>query len=243
MIKVIFGKKEVLEKNVGSYLFEIFKLEPAFSDHFNISNDSNVSMVDFVNAHYPKSIYLDNLEKVLFPYLKAKKSLTKNVLQYKELIEELDKTTGIENLRTDEKAELKSNQEALPNIIIKIKEDGKLLAEMEGKINAHLSAAKKSCEEHSKEFKQKQIAAIYNILDNLKIPREQFKDKKIDNPLNFTSYHEAMDYIDRQTTVKKENIPIKNLAEAEHNDEIFQQLLVYLALIDCLLPLGIDYGK
>ena len=240
---MIFNKQEVREKNVGSYLFEIFKLEPSFSDHFNISNDGNTSMVDFVNAHYPKSIYLANLEKILFPYLNAKKALTKSTLQYKELIEELEKTKSIENLRPDEEAELKSTQDSLPTIITKIKEDGKQLSAMEDKINAHLAAAKKSCEEHAQEFKQKQIASIYNILDNLKIPREQFKDKRIDNPLNFTSYHEAMDYIDRQTTVKKENIPIKNLAEAEHNDEIFQQLLVYLALIDCLLPLGIVYGK
>ena len=118
---MIFNKQEVLEKNVGSYLFEIFKLEPAFSDHFNISNAGNISMVDFVNAHYPKSIYLENLENILFPYLNAKKSLAKNTLQYKELIEELEKTKSIENLRPDEEAELKSTEDSLPNIITKIK--------------------------------------------------------------------------------------------------------------------------
>lgn len=240
---MIFGKKEVIEKKVGSYLFEIFKLEPAFSEHFNLSGGSSVSMEDFINAHYPKSPHLENLEKMLFPYLNAKKALTKNILKYQELIEELDKAKSIENLKADEESELKTVQANLPNIITKINEDKKQLAEIESKIAEKLAGAKKAYDDHTPAFKEKQIAAIYNILDKLKVPREQFKEKDIDNPLNFTSYHEAMDYIDRQTTIKKENIPIKNLEQAEHDDNIFQQLLVYLALVDCLLPLGIVYGR
>ena len=135
---MIFGKQEVVEKKVGSYLFEIFKLEPTFSDHFNMNSDSDVSMVDFINAHHPKSIYLENLEQILFPYLSAKKSLTKNVLQYKELIAELDETESIENLKPDEKANLQATKNRLPSIINTVNKDKQALAEMEIEINNKL---------------------------------------------------------------------------------------------------------
>ena len=240
---MIFSKQEVVEKKVGSYLFEIFKLEPTFSDHFNMNSDSDVSMVDFINAHHPKSIYLENLEQILFPYLSAKKSLTKNVLQYKELIAELDETESIENLKPDEKANLQATKNRLPSIINTVNKDKQALAEMEIEINNKLSLLKKTCNSHSAEFKSKQIATIHKVLDSLKIPREQFQDKEIDNPLNFVSYKEVVDYIDRQTTLKKEHIPLKNLEKAEYDNETFQQLLVYLALVDCLLPLGIVYDR
>jgi hypothetical protein len=240
---MIFGKQEVAAEEVGSYLFEIFKLDPTFSKHFNISSDNTISMVGFIHSHYPKSIYLENLEQILFPYLSAKKALTKSKLQYQELIAELDQTKDIDNLKPEEKANLKATQTKLPNIAAKIKEDGQRLLEMEGEIDKKLITAKESCLSNIKEFKSKQIATIHSILDSLKIPREQFKNKEIDNPLNFISYSEAIDYINRQTTVNKDQIPIKNLEKAEHNYEIFQQLLLYLALIDCLLPLGIVYGK
>jgi len=49
--------------------------------------------------------------------------------------------------------------------------------------------------------------------------------------------------MERQTTIDRTKIPIKNWQEAATNYEIFEQLVIYLGLVDCLLPLGIDYGK
>jgi hypothetical protein len=234
------------QEHINSYLFEIFKLNPEYSDIYCKITDEgrhDIKMNDFINRHYPKSPLVDNLEKSLSPYINAQEIFAVAKMRYKDALEKTNLADDIENLSTEEKTHIRNAKEDLPNIAVELKkaetqfqQEYDVVRKKLNEIIMKLSSLEKGRYEKRREF-------VYEMLDNLNIDRSQFKDKKIDNPLRFNSYDEAYDYMERQTTIDRTKIPIKNWQEAATNYEIFEQLVIYLGLVDCLLPLGIDYGK
>ena len=237
-------KDEVHE--VNSYLFEVFKLNPEYSDIYcQVTEDKDpkdINMNDFICRHYPKAPIMKNLESSLSPYIKAQQFLAISKLRYTEALKRTSQSEEHDNLNPEEQSNLKRAKEEIPRLISELKsaeqsfnQQYELMREKLAEIIKEVGGIENSLYEKRREF-------VYKMLDNLGIPRSQYKDKRIDNPLKFKSFYEAYDYMERQTQINKTKIPIKKWQDAEHDYAIFEQLIIYLGLVDCLLPLGIDYA-
>ncbi len=238
------AKEQPLE--INSYLYEVFRLNPEYSDIYCriIDEDSNtIKMSDFIERHYPKSPLVNSLESALAPYINAKEIFAAANIRYKDALEKTEIANSLENLSTEQQTQVRRAKEEVPELVKQIKDaennfkqEQEILQQSLEKIVDELNKIENSKYETRREF-------VYKMLDNLEIPRTQFKDKNIDNPLRFQSYDEAYDYMERQTEINRTKIPIKNWQNAATDYKIFEQLIIYLGLVDCLLPLGIDYGK
>jgi hypothetical protein len=243
-----FNKEVVAEREgVNSYLFEVFKLNPEFSDIYcKITEDKTpeaFSMDDFFSRQYPASPVMMSLSKALAPYLELQEALALGKLRYTEAVQLTNHADQLENLSPEERTLIKRAQDDLPQIIANLQTYEKAYTEEKTKLAAQLTAILTEANTLEKQQYENRREQVYLTLDNLKIPRNQFTDKRIDNPLRFRSYGEAYDYLERQTSIDRTKIPIKNWQSAAHDYVVFQQLIVYLAVMDCLLPLGINYDN
>lgn len=242
-----FGKEEINEREgINSYLFEIFKLNPEFSEIYcSITEDKTpeaFSMDDFFSRQYPASPVMMSLSKALAPYLELQEALALGKFKYTEAIQITQQADQIENLSTEERTLVDRAKTDLPQIINDLQVYEKAYREEKNQLTKKLKSILQEISVLEKQQYQHRLEQVYLTLDNLGIPRKQFTDKRIDNPLRFRSYGETYDYLERQTSIDRTKIPIKNWQAAAHDYTIFQQLIVYLAVMDCLLPIGIDYG-
>lgn len=243
-----FNKEKTPEREgVNSYLFEVFKLNPEFSDIYcKITEDKTpdaFSMDDFFSRQYPASPVMTGLSKALAPYLQLQEALALSKLKYTEAIQATSQADQLDNLNPEERSLINKAQNDLPQIIANLQAYEKAYQEEKAKLGKQLTEILTEANTREKQQYAHRLEQVHKTLDNLDIPREQFTDKPIDNPLRFRSYGEAYDYLERQTSIDRTKIPVKNWQSAAHDYPTFQQLIVYLAVIDCLLPLGIDYGK
>ncbi|MBT4884824.1 MAG: hypothetical protein HON55_01560 [Legionellales bacterium] len=233
--------------NINSYLYEVFKLNPHYSEIYcSITSDKNpetLSMHDFMARQYPKSPVMENLGKVLSPYIEAQELFAVSKLKYTDALQKTAEADVLENLTRDQRTQINNAKDDLPKIITALKNHEETFKGYKKEISDQLKEVVQKVASLEQQQHQQRREHIYKILDSLDIARTQFKDKKIDNPLNFRSYDEAHDYMERQTSIDRTKIPIKNWQNAATDYVVFQKLIVYLALIDCLLPRGIDYGK
>ena len=243
-----FSKDESIEREgVNSYLFEVFKLNPEFSDIYcKITEDKTpetFSMDDFFSRQYPASPVMMSLSQTLAPYLELQEALAVGKIRHQEAIQATSLADQLDNLSPEERTLVNKAKQDLPQIIANLQSYEHAYKEEKSKLAQQLTEVLEQA--HALEMAQytHRVEQVHTILDNLKIDRSQFTDKKIDNPLRFRSYGEAYDYLERQTSIDRTKIPIKNWQSAASDYTIFQQLVVYLAVMDCLLPLGIDYGK
>lgn len=238
------AKDQPLE--INSYLYEVFRLNPEYSDIYGriIDEDSNsIKMSDFMERHYPKSPLVTSLESALAPYINAKEIFASATMRYKEALEKTDIVDSLENLSREQQTQLKRAKEEVPELVKRIKEAEETFKQEQETLHQNLEKIVDEINKIESGKYETRREFVYKMLDNLEIPRTQFKDKKIDNPLRFQSYDEAYDYMERQTEINRTKIPIKNWQNAATDYKIFEQLIIYLGLVDCLLPLGIDYGK
>ncbi|MBT4803625.1 MAG: hypothetical protein HON78_01325 [Legionellales bacterium] len=233
--------------NINSYLYEVFKLNPHYSEIYcSITSDKNpetLSMTDFMKRQYPKSPVMENLGKVLAPYIEAQELFAISKLKYTDALQKTAEADIIENLSPDERRDVNKAKDDLPKIIGDLKAHEETFKSYKKEIGEQLKEVVQKAASLEQQQHQQRREHVYKILDGLGKPRTLFKDKKIDNPLNFRSYDEAYDYMERQTSIDRTKIPVKNWQNAATDYVVFQKLIIYLALIDCLLPLGIDYGK
>ena len=244
----MFAKKDIAtEVSANSYLYEIFRLNPEFSDVYTSvthgESDAEITMQDFLARHKPASPFMAQLENTLAPYLATQEALAVSKIKYTQAIEEAAKADAIDQLTSDERHAIDAAKAALPNIVNSLQELEKQFQSERDTMFEQIGNLVNDLQTIEHEFYENKRERVYEMLDKLSISRDQFQDKTIDNPLRFTSYQEAYDYMERQTAIDRTRIPIKNWQQAEHNYDVFQQLIIYLALIDCLLPLGIDYGS
>ena len=235
-----------IKSDVNSYLFEVFKLNPQYSEIYcKITNEesSEICMNDFMSRHYPKSPLLDNLENTLSPYFHAQELLAQTRIKYHEATKLTSEVEDIENLTTDEANALKRAKDDLPQLGIDLKKAEEIYKKEFEEMHEGLKSIIHEVNKLENSRYEKRREFVYEMLDKLEIPRSQFKDKTIDNPLKFKSYAEAYDYMERQTSIDRTKIPVKKWQDAANDYKIFEQLVVYLGLVDCLLPLGINYGK
>lgn len=243
-----FSKEKIKERDgVNSYLFEVFKLNPEFSDIYcAITEDKtpeSFSMDDFFSRQYPASPVMISLSKTLAPYIELQETVALCKLRHNEAVTTTMQADDIDNLSREERVAVDRAKQNLPQLIANLQAYEQAYKEEKTKLADELKDALKQANALEREQYEKRKAQVHQILDDLDIPRKQYVDKKIDNPLRFRSYGEAYDYLERQTSIDRTKIPIKNWQQAYNNYAIFQQLIVYLAVMDCILPLGIDYGN
>ena len=123
----MFAKKDIAtEVSANSYLYEIFRLNPEFSDVYTSvthgDTDTKIAMEDFLARHKPASPFIIKLESTLAPYLLAQEALATSKIKYTQAVEEAAKADAVDQLTSDERHAIDAAKAALPNIINRLQE-------------------------------------------------------------------------------------------------------------------------
>ena len=241
----MFRDKNKNVYTISSYLYEIFRLDDTYDAFFNISNTeqkSSISFEQFSNAHYPMPPYLIELETILLPFLKNKKLVASIESKYNDLLDTIERSDKVDDLTQEQKSEIESSKKMLPSVMQQIKETSLSLKKSNDTLMKEFDAIQSRIQSEKQQNRTSCITAIHAMLHNLGLPPEQYKDKKIDNPIDFISYYEAADFIRRQTSLQIKKIPVKHWETAQYDYQVFNRLKIFLAFYDCVAPLGISYN-
>lgn len=241
------AKKEDNLYEANSYLYEIFRLNPYFYNLYCEINDCHVNeavdMNSFINSHEPKSPYMQYVEKMLQPCIGMQESLIIAERNYKENLQQITIADKIEQPSRDEIYNLKTAKDKLPEIAVNLKNIRSDYQQKKDKLIEQLPNIIKQIKEIKAQHNKSRMHTLYEMLDKLKIPHDKYNAKKINNPMNFISYNEAYEYMERQTSIDRTKIPIKNWQNAATDYKIFEKLVIYLTVMDIALISGINYGN